>query len=158
MKEKNQVCWCHTNAHLGLLSEVPLIPARLASHTCAAQKILFPVPSSWQQAQVQHRSCSPQIYQCSETTLACGAKGEAPALSVKCLSPTRACFNDPDIADGSCFSSVLTSDLLGTTTTHWPFSTCPVQQGPATALSLAETRRCPSRGERPGQKAGGFFL
>lgn len=158
MKEKNQASWCHTNAHLGLLSEVSLIPARLASHTCAAQKMLFPVTSSWQQAQVQHRSCSPQIYQCSETPLARGAKGEAPALSAKRLSPTRACFSDPDIADGSCFSSVLTSNLLGTTTTCWPFSTHLIQQGPATALSLAETRRCPSRGERSGQKAGGFSL
>lgn len=158
MKEKNQACWCHTNARLGLFSEVPLIPARLASHTCAAQKMIFSVTSFWQQAQVQHRSYSPQIYQWSEMPLACRAKGEATALSVRLLSPTRTCFNDPATAGGSCFSSVLTANLLGTTATHQPSSTCPVQQRPATALSMAETRRCPSKGERSGQKAWGFSL
>lgn len=45
------------------------------------------------------------------------------ALSVKPFSPMRPCFNDPETAAGSQFSSVPRESLLRITATHWPAPT-----------------------------------
>lgn len=66
-KGKNQVCWCHANAHLDILSQVLLIPASLVSNMHGVQKMLLSATSIWQHVQVPHPSCSPQQ---SETPLA----------------------------------------------------------------------------------------
>lgn len=127
--------------------------------------MLLSVTSFWQHAQVQHPSCSLQIYQRSEMPLAGGgAWGTVAALSMKPFSATRPCFNDPEIAAGSWFSSVPRERLLRSLQPTGLFL-CPCvqfkQQGRelATALcGMAETRRCYIGVERMGQEAWGSPL
>lgn len=124
-KGKSQ-CAGVTQMHILISSQVPLIPASLVSNMHGVLKMLLSVTSFWQFTQVQHPSCFPQSYQGPEMPLAGGGVwGMVAALSVKPFSPVRPCFNDPEIAAGSQFSSVSRESLLRITATHWPVPTRP---------------------------------